>query len=50
MYILEPLLRGHADDINLNINVLIYTPEERPPLLKGHISGPKGMALQKGFD
>ena len=56
----EPLLRGHPDerppplerpldDVNLNINVLISTPDERPPLLKGHFSGAKGVASQKGF-
>ena len=56
----EPLLRGHPDErptplerplgtVNLNINVLISTPDERPPLLKDHFSGAKGVALQKGF-
>ena len=51
----EPLLRGHPDNrppplerpldkVNLNINVLISTPYERPPLLKGHFSGAKGVA------
>ena len=30
-------------------NVLISTPDERPPLLKGHFSGAKGMASQEGF-
>ena len=45
----EPLLKGHPDErptplerpfdnVNLNINVLISTPDERPPLLKGNIS------------
>ena len=44
----EPLLRGHPDErpaplkrpldnVNLNINVLISTPDEKPPLLKGHL-------------
>ena len=56
----EPLLRGHPDEgptslkwpldtVNLNINVLIFTPDERPPLLKGHFSGAKGVASQEGF-
>ena len=56
----EPLLRGHPDEsptplerpldnVNLNINVLISTPDKRPPLLKGHISGAKGVASQEGF-
>ena len=56
----EPLLRGHPDErppplerpldnVNLNINVLISTHDERPPLLKGHFSGAKGVASQKGF-
>ena len=46
----EPPLRGHSnerptpverplDTLNLNINKLIFTPDERPPLLKGHFSG-----------
>ena len=49
----EPLYRGHPDErptplerplytANLNINVLISTPDERPPLLKDHFSGGKG--------
>ena len=48
----EPLLRGHPDErppplerpldyVNLNINVLIFTPDEGPPLLKGHFSNAK---------
>ena len=56
----EPLLRGHPDErppplerpldnVNLNINVLIFTPDERPPFLKGHFSGAKGVAPQEGF-
>ena len=56
----EPLLRGHPDErplplerlldnVNLNINVLIFTPDKRPPLLKGHFSYVKGVALQEGF-
>ena len=55
-----PLLRGHPDkrppplertldNVNLNINVLISTPDERPPLLKGHFCGTKGVASQEGF-
>ena len=55
-----PLLRGHPDERplplerpldkeNLNINVLISTPDERPPLLKGHFSDAKGVASQEGF-
>ena len=57
---MEPLLRGHPDErphplerpldnVNLNINVLISTPDKRPPLLKGHFSGGKGVALQERF-
>ena len=56
----EPLLRGHPDErplplerpldiVNLNINVSISIPDERPPLLKGHFSDAKGVALQEGF-
>ena len=56
----EPLLRGHPDkrppplerpldNVNLNINVLISTPDKRPPLLKGHFSDAKGVASQEGF-
>ena len=56
----EPLLRGHPDDrppplerppdnLYQIINVLIFTPDERPPLLKGHFSGAKGVASQEGF-
>ena len=57
---MEPLLRGHPDErppplerqldnVNLNINVLIFTPDERPPLLKDHFSDAKGVASQEGF-
>ena len=57
---LELLLRGHPDErppplerpldnVNLNINVLICTPVERLPLLKGHFSREKGVASQEGF-
>ena len=42
-------LERPLDTVNLNINVLIYTPDEMPPLLKGHFSGAKGVALQEGF-
>ena len=56
----EPLLRVHPDqrppplerplhNVNLNINVLISTPDERPPLLKGHFSDAKGVVSQEGF-
>ena len=56
----EPLLRGHPDErptplerpldtVNLNINVLISTPDKRPPLLKGHFSDANGSASQEGF-
>ena len=57
---MELLLRGHPnrrppplerpiDKVNLYINVLISTPDERPPLLEGHFSDAKGVALQEGF-
>ena len=53
-------LRGHPDGrptplerpldtLKLNINVLISTPDERSPLLKGHFSGAKGVDSQQGF-
>ena len=56
----EPFLRGPPDEkppplegpfgnVNLNINVLIFTSEEWPPLLNGHISGAKGVASIEGF-
>ena len=56
----EPLLRGHPDErppslerplnnVNLNIDVLIPTPDGRPPLLKGYFSGAKGVASQERF-
>ena len=56
----EPLVRGHLDErppslertldnVNLNINVLISTPDERPTLLKGYFSGAKGVVSQEGF-
>ena len=60
IYTVEPLLRGHPDEkppplerplgnVNLNINVLISTPDERPPLMKCHFCGAKGVASQEGF-
>ena len=60
LYTVEPLLRGHPDEspaplerpldnVNLNINLLISTPDERPPLLKGHFSDAKVVASQEGF-
>ena len=56
----QPLLRDHPNErstplerplenVTLDINILISAPDERPPLLKGHISGVKGVASQKGF-
>ena len=59
IYTGEPLLRGHPyerspllerplDNVNFN-NILISTPDERPPLLKGHFSDEKRMASQEGF-
>ena len=59
-YTVEPLLRGHSierpyplerplDNVDLNIHVLISTPDERPPILKGHFSGAKEVASQEGF-
>ena len=58
---MEPPLRGHPDErppslerplnnVNLNINVLISTPDERPPLLKGHFSDAKGVASPVHFN
>ena len=35
---------------NLNIHVLISTPEERPLRLKGHFSGAKEVDSQEGFN
>ena len=57
---MEPLLRGHPDErpvplerpldnVNLNVNVLISNPDERPPLLKGHFSDKNWVASQEGF-
>ena len=56
----EPLLRGHPDERplplerpldeeNLNKNVLISTPDERPPVLKRQFSEAKGVASLEGF-
>ena len=36
-------------NVNLNINVLISTPDERPLHLKGHFSDAKGVASQERF-
>ena len=44
-----PPLERPLDNVNLNINVLISTSDERPPLLKGHFSDAKGVASQEGF-
>ena len=60
MYLVKPLLRGHPferpprlkrpiDNVNLNINVSISTPDLRPPHLKGLFSDTKGVASQEGF-
>ena len=55
---MEPLLRGHSDKRStplempidhVNLNLLISTPDESPPLLKGHYSDAKGVASQEGF-
>ena len=45
-----PPLERPLDNVNLNINVLISTPDVRPSLLKGHFSDAKGVALQEGFN
>ena len=56
----EPLLRGHPfkrpipmersqDNVDLNINILISIPDERPPLLKSHFSCAKGVASQDRY-
>ena len=56
----EPLLRGRPDErppplerpldnVNLNINVLISSSDEGPPLLKDPFSGAKWVASQEGF-
>ena len=59
-FTVEPLLWGHPEErpaplerplynVNLNIDVLIPTPDKKPPLFKGHFSGIKEVALQEGF-
>ena len=40
----------YIDNVNLNMKVLISSPEERPPLLKGHFSGANGVASQEGLN
>ena len=56
VYTVKLVLRGHPDErqpplerpldnVNLNINVLIFTSDERPPLLKGHFFDAKGVPL-----
>ena len=45
----HPPLKRPLDNVNLNINVLISTPDERPPLLKCQFSGAKGVAPHEGF-
>ena len=42
-------LQRPLNNVNLNINVYISTPNKRPPLLKGHFSGEKGVASQDRF-
>ena len=47
-------MRGHLDErpldnVNLNINVFVSTPDGRPPLMKGHFSDAKGLASQEGL-
>ena len=44
-----PPVERPLDNVNLKINVLIFIPDERPPLLKGHFSDAKGVASQEGF-
>ena len=44
-----PSLVRPLDNAKLNINVLISTPNERPPSLKGHFSDAKGVASLEGF-
>ena len=41
-------LETPLDNINLNINVLISTPDEKPPLLKGHFLMRKGCPHKRG--
>ena len=40
-------LESLLESVNLNINVLISTHDERPLLLKGHFSGAKGVTSYK---
>ena len=58
-FTVEPLLRVNPDErpiplerlpdiVNLNINVSISTPDERPPLLKGHFPGANGEGPTRG--
>ena len=58
-YTVEPLLRGHPDErqyslkrqhdiVNLNHIELITTPDERPPILRGHISDSNEVAPKGG--
>ena len=42
-------LERPLDTVNLNINVLISTPDERPPLLIGYFSGAEVVASQEGL-
>ena len=44
-----PPLERPLDNVNLNMNISISTPDERPPLLKGHFSDAKEVASQEGF-
>ena len=45
----QTYLKRSLDNVNLNINLLIPNPDERPPLVKVLFSGAKGVALQEGF-
>ena len=44
----ERPLERPFDNVNLNINVLISTPYQRPALLKGHFSEAKGWPHKRG--
>ena len=47
---MEPLLIKLFDNVNLNMNVLFCTPDERPPFFKGLISiVEKGWPHKRGF-
>ena len=37
------------NNVNLKMNISISTPDERPSLLKGHISGAKGVTSRAGY-